>query len=519
MSENQSVNEKTTQNTEAPELIEIRFSEIIRALRKFWWLCLLLAVIGAGVMFYRSYVRFTPVYSSSVTFTVQTQETRPASMGITSYSFSYNRSTASQLASTFPSIVRSNILQDIICIDLDLPYFPCTLSASSVSGTNMFTVTASGSDPQLTYDVLLSLIKNYPSVAEYVIGSTNLYILNQPEVPAVPANQLAYRGQMLKGALLGLAAGMALIVLYAVFRQTVRSRSDVREKLNQHRIGVLPKVAFKKYNTEIDRSVLITNPMVGDGYLESFRACRNSLVSMLGDARVIMVTSTAPGEGKTTVAVNLALSLTMMNKNVVIVDADLRNPNVCTTLGIGEMASEDAKAKLIRMTKYKVGSDAVLSVLNFNSSRQKQAQWKILNYDHLSRFFQTLRANYDYIIVDTSPIGLTSDPASVAAAADTAVLVIREDTIRVPRIQNSIDILQAADTKLLGCVINGAEIGFGSYGAYGYGKYGYGRYGYGRRYGYGYGYGYSYGYGTEKQSRFRRRRSSDAENMTDDSDR
>ena len=62
MSENQSVNEKTTQNTDAPALIEIRFSEIIRALRKFWWLCLLLAVIGAGVM-------FTEVMSASPPYT------------------------------------------------------------------------------------------------------------------------------------------------------------------------------------------------------------------------------------------------------------------------------------------------------------------------------------------------------------------------------------------------------------------------------------------------------------------
>lgn len=511
MSEKQSVNEKTISASDAPEPIEIRLSEILKAAQKFWWLCLVLAVIGAGVMFYRSYIRFTPTYSSSVTFTVQTQDTRPSDMGLTSYSSSYNRTTASQLASTFPSIVRSNILQDIICIDLDLPYFPCTLSSHSVSGTNMFTVTATGSDPHMTFDVLQSLIRNYPSVAEYVIGNTNLYILNQPEVPTVPSNQFAYRKQVLKGALLGFAAGVVLILLYAVFRQTVRSRGDVREKLNQHCIGVLPKVTFKKYHTEIDRSVLITNPMVGEGYLESFRACRNSIVSLLGDHRVVMVSSTAPGEGKTSVAVNLALSLTMMNKNVAIVDADLRNPNVCTRLGIVGDGTGAAPSKLIRLTRCRVGKDAVLSVVHFNANPKKQMFWKLLNYHHLSRFFETLRSQYDYIIVDTSPLGMTSDPASVAAAADAAILVIREDTIRVSRIRSSIEMLQAADTTLLGCIINGADVGFSAYGKYGYGFYGYGR-------SYGYRYGYGYGYGADKQSRFRRKNNPDSRTMSDGND-
>ena len=356
MNTNQS-NHKTTGTGEQESYVEMKLSEFLRAFRKFWWLCLILAVIGTCVMFYRSYIRFSPVYQSSVTFTVQTQETHGSSlnMGITSYSFSYNRATASQLASTFPSIVKSNILQDIICNDLDLPFFPCSLSSSSVPGTNMFTVTATGADPEMTYRVLQSLIENYPSVAEYVIGNTSLYILNQPQIPTAPSNAFSYRSHMVRGALLGFCAGLALIGIYAVLRQTVRSRSDIREKLNRHCCGVLPTVTFKKYNTEIDRSILITNPMVGDAYMESFRACRNSLVSSLGDRKIIMVTSTAPGEGKTTVAVNLAMSLAMMKKDVLLVDLDLRNPNVSKVLGTGDARAEDTQ-KLIRISNHPLGA-------------------------------------------------------------------------------------------------------------------------------------------------------------------
>jgi capsular polysaccharide biosynthesis protein len=203
-----------------------------------------------------------PTYQSSVTFTVRTQELRGANMGITSYSFSYNRATATQLASTFPSIIRSRILSDIICTDLGISYIPCTLASTSVSGTNMFTVTSTGSEPQITYDVLQSVIKNYPVVAEYVIGNIDLHILTQPEIPTAPYNTFDSRTYIIKGAAIGLALGVLWILFYATMRQTVRSRKDIRLKLNQRCLAALPEVTFKKYKQEINREIIVTNSSV-----------------------------------------------------------------------------------------------------------------------------------------------------------------------------------------------------------------------------------------------------------------
>ena len=273
--------------------------------------------------------------------------------------------------------------------------------------------------------------------------------------------------------LIGIAGGVLWIMLYASLRQTIRNRKDIREKLNQHCIGVLPEVTFKKYNQDINRNIIITNPMVSDGYLESFRACRNSIISSLGKNKVILVASTAPAEGKTSVSVNLALSLAQMNK-VVIVDSDIHNPSIMNRLSSdkSETAEEYVKypVNLIDITEDNVS----LSVLRFNASRFDP--WKILKYDLLSELFTKLRNKYDYIIVDTSPVGLTSTPAVFASISDTAILVVKQDTIRISRIQYAIDTLQAAGVTVMGCILNGASSGFANYGKYG-------------RYGYGYGYG------------------------------
>lgn len=493
MNETTSAKDKNNVSADEAELIEIQFVEIFRAFRKFWWLCLLLVVICGGIMFLRSYINYTPTYQSSVTFTVQTQEAGSSGLGLTSYSFSYNRATTNQLSTTFPNIIKSNILQDVICNDLGLSYFPCTLSASSVSGTNMFTITATGYDAMLTYDILQSVIKNYPAVAEYVIGNTVLNILNESEIPTVPSNQFAYRSQVLKGILLGLALDIVWVVLYAAFRQTIRSREDVRRKLNQHCLGTLPEVTFRKYNKKINRTISLTNPLVGEGYLESVRALRNSLLNSLSpEQKVIMITSAAPGEGKTSAAINIASSLAMMKKNVIVVDADLRNSNVNKRFRVsgGNLGADDVhRAKI---TRVQVSQNLTLSILNFNTARYKI--WDLLNVEYLSGLFDQLRKKYDYILIDTSPLGITSEPSVLSQVSDASIFVVKQDTIRISRLLSVIDTLLSSDVPLIGCVLNNAVSESGSYG---------GRYGY--RYGYRYGkYGKYGGYhysakNTEKQ--------------------
>lgn len=470
--------------------ITIPFEAILGAIVKFWYIILILAVVFGGFMFYRSYAHFNPLYRSSVTFTVHTQEIGSSGIGMTSYSFSYNRATANQLSSTFPNIIKSNILQDIICNDLEISALPVNLSASSVKGTNMFTISAEGSDPNLTYEILQSVIKNYPAVADYVIGNTDLVILSYPEVPTEPYNTLNYRNEILKGAAVGAFIGILWAVVYVMLRRTVTSRSDITEKLGQKCVSVLPNVSFKKYGKDVNHDVIITNKLVSDSYREAVRGLRNAVMKSASEyGKVIMVTSTAPSEGKTTTAVNLALSAASMKKNVIIVDADLRSPTVRSALGAKPLELDPADRQLVKISKLNLSGDITLSVLNFNTAHFKL--WNIVRHDNLKSVFDVLRKNYDYVIVDTSPIGLTSESAVFGSVSDCAYLVVKHDDVRVSRIRTSIDTMLSSDVQLAGCILNGASSGIGGYG-YGY-KYGYGGYHYGYHYGYGYKSGYGYG--------------------------
>ncbi len=472
-------------------MLQLHFSDLVKGFYKFWWVVLALSVLLGGIQFYRSYVNFVPMYTISSTFTVSSGSKSSQESGITAYSYYQDSATTEQLTNTFPYILSSNILHDAICEELKISYLPATLSASSVAGSNMFTITGTGRDPKATYDVLIAAIEKYPDAARYIVGNIQLTMITNPVIPDTPSNKTAFIKTTLKGVLVGMALGAAWILLYAISRKTIRTKKEIKSELHQNTIGVLPQVSFKKYKTKIDYSILKTNERIGSSFLESLRVLRNSFIAGVNDGeKVILVTSTAPGEGKTTVAANLALSLADLGKKVLLVDFDIRNPSVCKLLNLD---FENLKCK----TKNKEYSIAEIEKLKISilSFATEGKHWDVIRVERIEKLFNSLRDSYDYILVDTPPCGLVSDTSIIAQAVDAAVYVVKQDTVRVSRIKTGLDNIIASYTKVIGCVFNGAASGLVGYGDnYGYG-YGYGKYGYGK---------YGYGYGEEKNKKSKR---------------
>lgn len=472
------------ENNESTVEIRVLLSDIWRGVIKFGWIALALAVIFGGVQFYRSYVGFVPTYKVSATFTVHTENrVLTGDNGIAAYSFYYDRETADQLATVFPHIIGNKILQSQVCTELGVDSMPASVKAACVQGTNMVTLTSTGTDPKLTYDTLLSVIDNYPSVADYIIGRTKIVMINEPIVPEQPSNSDAWVSSVISAALIGLVLGIGWIMVYAILRKTIRTKEDIRTVLNQHCIGVLPQVVFKKYRREIDRSVILTNPLVGNEFLESLRLLRGSVQGLLNEGKnTVMITSTAPSEGKTVVSINLASIFAKDEKKVLLIDADLRDS------GIQELLSVDtiSKTKIEDNKYYRIDfvDSLGFSLLTFKS-RVESVQ-KIIRTDELKRKLFKLREDFDLILVDTPPCGIISDATVVAQSVDSIIYVIREDAVIQKTIRAGINSMLETDAKFLGCILNGAASGLGGYGGY----YRYGGYYKNYRYGYSYNYGY-----------------------------
>lgn len=473
----------------------IYIADFVRGIKKFWWICVAFALLLGGIMFFRFYICFVPNYTANATFTVETQISDNSVPGASSYAFHYNKTTAAQLSKTFPLLLKTNLLQEAIKDDLGLEELDVTLSAETVTNSNMFTLTAKGNDAQEVYDVLQSAIKNYPNVARYTVGSIKLTMIEEPVVPTKPTNSNTFIKQTFKGMFVGVFLGAIWILLYALSRKTIRANKDVKNELNQEVIGTVPKIEFKKYSEGVNRSVLFSNPLVDSALNDSICVIRNSILHSLDDSeKVIMVTSTAPGEGKTTVCANLAMSIGSMGKKVLLVDGDIRNPNVNSILDVSTVSDSNDESPY-RIDKF---DDYGISVLNFNMGQRKL--WKIMRIDEFKNIIDSVKDNYDYVFIDTPPSGLISDASVIAQASDAIIYVVFQDVVRVSRIKSSIDGILSSGTRMLGCILNGASSGATGYSSnYGYKSYGYKRYG---RYGYGrYGYGYGYGYGERKKKK------------------
>ena len=485
------MNNNVTNNETANSTVELKvlLSDIWRGAMKFGWVAVALAVLLGGIQFYRSYVRFTPEYTVSATFTVQTEnKVLSGENGVSAYSFFYNKNTADQLATVFPYVINNSILISQVCKDLGVASMPASVTATCISETNMVTLTATGGDPQMTYNTLVSVINNYSSVADYIIGRTKLVIISEPVVPETPSNQMAWRSSVLRAALIGAVIGIGWIMVYAILRKTIRTKEDIRNILNRNCIGVLPQVVFKKYRRQINTDVILTNPLIGNDFLESLRLLRNSVRNCIVDGeKVIMITSTAPEEGKSVVTVNLAAVFARNDSKVLVVDCDLRDSGIPALVSSETKSTESKKETELYHIRHieALGID----LLSFKGGERNLQN--VIRTHTLKSIFSELKEDYDLILVDTPPCGIISDATIVAGAAEATVYVIRQDVVMQTAIRTGISAILETQTKLLGCILNGATGGPGGYGNYykygGYNKYY--RYGYSHKHGYGYGYG------------------------------
>ncbi len=225
---------------------------------------------------------------------------------------------------------------------------------------------------------------------------------------------------------------------------------------------------------------------------EAFRGVRTSIYfgNQAGSIKVIQVTSPVPGDGKSTVAANLAISMAQSGRRTLLLDCDMRRPRLAKLIGVREdLGLTNILAGKLKIEEA-VQSTAVPNMDILTCGRRPGNPAELLLSDDFVDVINALRDQYDYIIMDTPPILAVSDPANASACADGIILTLRLRRNLRPIAVRAAQMLQSVNANLLGVVINGVT----GRGGYGYGGYrydgsrtsaGYGGYGYGGTYGYG----------------------------------
>ena len=302
------------------------------------------------------------------------------------------------------------------------------------------------------------------------------------DAPVSPKGKMIY----LIALVLGVGIPVGVIYLLELTKFKIEGRSDVEKLTSLPIVGDIPLTDEKQGAIAVFEN---QNNLMS----ETFRNIRTNLQFMLeNDKKVILVTSTVSGEGKSFISANLAISLSLLGKKVVIVGLDIRKPGLNKVFNIPR--------KEIGITQYLANPEKNLMDLVQLSDVSKNLYilpggtvppnpTELLARDGLDKAIETLKKNFDYVILDTAPVGMVTDTLLIGRVADLSVYVCRADYTH----KNEYTLINelAENNKLpsLCTVINGLDLKRRKYGYYyGYGKYGK-YYGYGKRYGYGYGYG------------------------------
>ncbi|MGN0313324.1 MAG: polysaccharide biosynthesis tyrosine autokinase [Fusicatenibacter sp.] len=494
--------EQMDQYDEELEKIDIMgvVHDLGRAFRKFFFAILLVVILcGAGSTFW-AWKSYVPVYEAYTSFVVKSGKAYSSTY--------YDNASAEQLGKTFPYIVTSGVLRDVVAQDLGIGAVSSGIRAEAMEGTNLFTIYVQDASPQRAYDVLQSVIENYPQVAEYIMGSTSLTVVDESGVPTSPVNPRNLTKAAIKGILVGVCIAFAFLLIYVTRRKTIRQGDDLKQITSTKFLGNIPETRIKKRSNLKGQILSLDNLKVPSAFKEAVRLMRSRVEKELAnmDGKVILVTSAIPGEGKTTVAANLALAFAKKDKKVVLIDGDLRNPSVANALAIKEV-----KSGIIQVLQGKAEVEDVLInykstellVLPGNSSTSNP--FSLIRSSRMKELIRKIREYADYIVIDTPPSAMLSDTAAYSDLADAAIMVVRQDFTGAHQVQRGLENISDAGIPVIGYVLNRVMegttgYGYSSFGRYGYRRYGYGGYGYGYgRYGYGKnGYGYGYGQSEEK---------------------
>lgn len=289
---------------------------------------------------------------------------------------------------------------------------------------------------------------------------------------------------------LGLGLPIGVIFILSLLQFKIQTRGDVE------RLTKLPIVGDIPLTLGTEEGAIVVHENRNELMEEVFRAVRTNLQYMLQEGqKVILFTSTTSGEGKSFTAANLACSLAFMGKKVIIVGLDIRKPGLNKVFhishketGISQYLSDPTHTNLLSLCQISTVSPN-LYILPGGAIPPNPTE--LVARQALEEAVEQMKQHFDYIIIDSAPIGMVTDTQLIARVADLSVYVCRSNYTAKSEFKLINELQQDGKLPHPCVLINGIDMNkreTSSY--YGYGKYGrYGHYGYGKKYGYGYGYG------------------------------
>lgn len=470
--------------------VVIDVSRIIRKIKSFWFPILMVVIAFTLTGSLIAQLTYVKTYTSKGTFAINVRE-YSRDQRITGTDIS-----ASQiLANSFVEIIKSqSVFENVIKskgYDITHEELKKFIDVQLLPETNILELRVTTKDRDLSFNIANDLIEAAPGELKKYIESGNIKISDYATVAQKPNPNNRNVVFPLLGFLLGIGFCVGVVIFFDVTSSTVKSRQNLEDVIDCNVVGVIPVNDVKIYKSKAQSvnfaKMFIDNKRTNFAFVEAFKSLRTRLESIFNkkNIKTIAVTSTLENEGKSIVAINLALALAKKGKRVLLCDCNFNDPSIHMYLGIKQKPGDGVINVMAGKSDIDTASTyIVVKKIHVLTSGVTEAVHQDLTDSHsVGRFVSQLQESdkYDYIIFVTPASLNVSDAEIYSQFVDGILFVVKEDYATITDIQMCYESLSKNKAPILGCVLNA------SYSAIEFYKYGYGyRYRYGYRYGYGF---------------------------------
>ncbi|WP_282071645.1 polysaccharide biosynthesis tyrosine autokinase [Janibacter hoylei] len=449
----------------------MELQDYLRILRKRWLTIAITTLVVIGLAALLTAVQ-TKQYSSSTQFFVSVSGTGDTAQLQQGSTFTQERVKSYAQLLTTPRAL--NPVAEELGDDTTAGDLADKVQVTTPPDTVLLEVTVTDTDPARAQEIARAIGETFPDVVsdiERPSGSdrsspVKVSLVKPATTSSTPVSPVPVRNLAL-GVVLGLLLGFGLAMLRHLVDTTVRTADDVEEITEEPIIGSVlhdPRAAKEPLIVESDPS----SPRS-----EAFRALRTNLmfVNAASHPRTISLTSSIPGEGKSTTIANLALALAESGSSVCLIEGDLRRPRLLDYLGL------EGSAGLTDVLIERATLDDVLQPYGTHGLEVIGAgaippnPSELLASEAMSRVLTVLSARFDYVLIDTPPVLPVTDAVVLSTKVDGVIMLVGSQIVRSEQLDASLEALGAVDNHLLGLVLNRVSSSSGGYGAGYYGYY------------------------------------------------
>lgn len=421
----------------------------LNQIKRFWFVVLIMTIAGAGAGGAISAIKYEPEYSATQVFSIDLKDVAKENGTITD----------TQLSKTVPNLFSSDVFMDHMQPYIDEQKCFGRFMVYSISSTNLFglyVVAPSNKNCQGIIDVFK---EHYSEVADDIIGESELNYFTDASMSALPSNSPNYAKFIIAGAVIGFALILAILLLKSRIADPITSQADAEELINSTCLTAIKTIKTKRRST--DKKVkkhkmpLLTDADCPLELQQSISHLATKIDAWCNEnsQNTILFTSTISGEGKSSIAINTAIELANKGKSVVIVDADLRSPSVNSYLGLN-----DDKNRLTSLLNNEISLDD--SIVNTNeiavlsNSQPDSNAFENVTGLAFSQKIEILKNRFDYVIIDSPPVGILGDAITISDCADGFVYVISFNYVSKSSVQNGLYALTGSNSRSVGFVLN-----------------------------------------------------------------